>query len=204
MNQALWHLINNCVPQNGGTVGIAWIGAWCSNRYGAGVSGILPWNVPYTWEVVAHELGHNFGALHTFGVGGIMDYGDGTYNGIYQFHPNNKPEICAEITNTMEICANASSTDCVQPFAQCFAPNDAPPPPTGGTGTGLRGKYFQGISLAQLKQVRTDSTVNFNWGTAAPVTAVTADNFSVRWEGEVQPLYSETYTFSTLRLTVNS
>ena len=45
-----------------------------------------------TWTVNAHEAGHIFGAEHSFEngqgtTGGIMDYGDGKYNGVYQFNP---------------------------------------------------------------------------------------------------------------------
>ncbi|MGL4514482.1 MAG: carbohydrate-binding domain-containing protein [Lacipirellulaceae bacterium] len=67
--------------------------------------------------------------------------------------------------------------------------------PSVGTGIGLRGKYFAGRTLTDLLLARTDATVNFNWATGSPSPRVPADNFSVRWTGQVQPLFSETYTF---------
>jgi uncharacterized repeat protein (TIGR03806 family) len=80
-----------------------------------------------------------------------------------------------------------------------------------GTGTGLRGAYYSNQLMTFTNAptlVRTDATVNFNWGTAAPDASVTADHFTVRWTGTVQPQFSETYTFYTttddgVRLWVN-
>jgi hypothetical protein len=74
---------------------------------------------------------------------------------------------------------------------------------------GLRGEYFTGTNFEDLALVRTDATVNFNWGAASPDPSITSvDNFSVRWTGKVRPLYSEEYTFYTstddgVRLRVN-
>jgi peptidoglycan/xylan/chitin deacetylase (PgdA/CDA1 family) len=64
-----------------------------------------------------------------------------------------------------------------------------------GTGTGLQGQYFDNSDFTNLKLTRTDATVNFNWGTDSPHSSIGADTFSVRWTGQVQPQYSETYTF---------
>ncbi|MBG1244820.1 Calx-beta domain-containing protein, partial [Nostoc sp. NZL] len=64
------------------------------------------------------------------------------------------------------------------------------------------------IDFTNLKQTRTDATVNFNWGGVSPDPSIGADTFSVRWTGQVQAKYSETYNFYTtsddgVRLWVN-
>ena len=56
--------------------------------------------------------------------------------------------------------------------------------------------------------VRMDTNINFNWGTGSPDPSISADNFTVRWTGSVQPQFNETYTFYTttddgVRLWVN-
>ncbi|MBN2485772.1 MAG: RICIN domain-containing protein [Bacteroidales bacterium] len=64
-----------------------------------------------------------------------------------------------------------------------------------GNGDGLKGEYFNGINFDSLVAEKIDKTVNFNWETSAPYAGVKSDSFSVRWTGQVQPLYSEEYTF---------
>ena len=72
-----------------------------------------------------------------------------------------------------------------------------------GTGTGLRGDYYANATngtanfsgLPTLSSV--DPTVNFNWGTDLPGPSIPANYFMVRWHGQVQPIYSDLYTFST-------
>jgi glucose/arabinose dehydrogenase len=82
-------------------------------------------------------------------------------------------------------------------------------PGTGGTGNGLKAEYFDNIDFTNPKITRVDPTVNFNWGNSSPDTSIGVDTFSAVWSGQVQPLYSETYTFSTrtddgVRLFVNN
>lgn len=85
-------------------------------------------------------------------------------------------------------------------------------PPTcsavAGTGSGLSADYFSGTTLTTKVLTRTDANVDFQWGTAAPAAGVPADNFSVRWTGQVSARYSGTMTFFTssddgVRLWVN-
>jgi len=78
-----------------------------------------------------------------------------------------------------------------------------------GTGNGLKGEYFTGSNFGLLKYTQTDRTVDFDWGTSSPNPSVLGtDSFSVRWSGQIQPVYSEKYTFFVtandgVRLTVN-
>ena len=72
-----------------------------------------------------------------------------------------------------------------------------PSPVQDGTGNGLRGEYFDNIDFTNSKVIRTDSTVDFDWGSGAPDSAIAADSFSVRWTGEIEAQFSETYTFQT-------
>jgi hypothetical protein len=81
-------------------------------------------------------------------------------------------------------------------------------PLSSSSGNGLSGQYFDNMDFTNLKLTRTDININFNWGNGSPVSTMGADQFSVRWTGQVQALYSETYTFYTnsddgVRLWVN-
>lgn len=70
----------------------------------------------------------------------------------------------------------------------------------GGVGTGLEGEYFtnQDRTFHGVPAVtRTDATVDFDWVFGSPDPAVSWDNFTVRWSGQVQPQFTETYTFFT-------
>ncbi|GAP93589.1 PA14 domain-containing protein [Leptolyngbya sp. NIES-2104] len=105
--------------------------------------------------------------------------------------------------------AGPGITKQIVPQSQLFSSTTPPPPPpTTGTGTGLRGEYFDNIDFTNLRVTRTDTTVNFNWGAGSPSSDIASDTFSVRWTGQVEPLYSDTYTFFTttddgVRLFVN-
>jgi hypothetical protein len=80
--------------------------------------------------------------------------------------------------------------------------------PGGGNGSGLNGEYYDNLNFTLRKLTRTDATVNFDWGAGSPAPSLGADTFSVRWTGQVQPQFSQTYTFYTrvddgVRLWVN-
>jgi len=85
---------------------------------------------------------------------------------------------------------------------------------TNPTGTGLRGQYYDTASanyasttanainfdLTQLRITRTDPTVDFNWLQGTPNGAVinsanSPDNYSVVWEGYLDPVTAGSYTF---------
>ena len=79
---------------------------------------------------------------------------------------------------------------------------------TDGNGTGLTGNYFSDETLTTPALTRVDPQVNFNWGNHSPDPSIPNGGFSAAWTGQVQPKFSETYTFSTntddgVRLWVN-
>jgi hypothetical protein len=80
---------------------------------------------------------------------------------------------------------------------------------------GLFGQYYEwsgtppeepwGVPVLE----RLDPTVDFNWGTGSPDPSISANNFAVRWSGEVVIPITGTYTFHTqsddgIRLWVNN
>lgn len=76
------------------------------------------------------------------------------------------------------------------------------------SGAGWAGAYFANVTLSGSPIGRLDSTVNFSWASAAPMAGIPADNFSVRWTGQLTPTTSGSYTFYTqtndgVRLYVN-
>jgi mono/diheme cytochrome c family protein len=107
------------------------------------------------------------------------------------------------LTNTVEvnaIAAQAGSFNSVVASASFVNSSSI------GTGTGLQGSYwsnttstaFTNVTFTNLPTlVRTDATVNFNFGSAGPAASVGKSNYAVRWVGSVQPQFSEPYTFYT-------
>jgi len=80
--------------------------------------------------------------------------------------------------------------------------------PTIDVGNGLLGQYFNNIDFTNPMLERTDPTVDFNWVSGSPAPSIGSNTFSVRWTGEIQAEFTETYTFRTLsddgiRLVVN-
>jgi len=70
------------------------------------------------------------------------------------------------------------------------------PPVENGNGNGLAVIYYDNMNLTDPKVARIDNKIDFNWGTGSPATAIAADTYSARWEGEILPKYTETYTLS--------
>jgi len=71
----------------------------------------------------------------------------------------------------------------------------AKPAEVDAAGTGLQGYYFAGLNFDEMRLVRVDPNVNFDWNGQAPAPDFPRETISVRWIGKVQPKYSETYTF---------
>ncbi len=62
-NPGLVHLLTGR-NLNGSTIGIAFLSSLCSERFGVGLSEIRNGGIALQTVLIAHELGHNFGAPH--------------------------------------------------------------------------------------------------------------------------------------------
>ncbi len=62
-------------------------------------------------------------------------------------------------------------------------------------GGGLKGEYFSNPDLTGTPVlVRVDAGVNFAWGTAGPGQPLPGSGYSVRWSGDLEAAFTETYT----------
>lgn len=78
-------------------------------------------------------------------------------------------------------------------------PKDSPPPPPAPPpsppdGTAFTGRYYDDKDFKNLKFIRTDKQINFNWKSGSPDSSIGPDNFSARWEGTF-PFEATDYNF---------
>lgn len=64
----------------------------------------------------------------------------------------------------------------------------------GRTTPGVRAEYFADAEFGQLVTNRIEPSINFQWGAEPPLERL-PNLFSARWTGELEPKFSEYYTF---------
>lgn len=110
---AVTHLFTGCgVNQmTEAAVGVANQGALCDDSGNVAVDVVK--RDDSTFEIFAHELGHNIGSGHSFELGegktgGIMDYGRNVLlNGVYQFNTKfRKQEVCNALRAKVKKCGS--------------------------------------------------------------------------------------------------
>ncbi|HEY5810942.1 MAG TPA: PA14 domain-containing protein, partial [Povalibacter sp.] len=77
-----------------------------------------------------------------------------------------------------------------------------------GSGTGLKGEYFNNTTLSGEPVVTATQAIDFDWGSGSPAAGINVDLFSARWTGFVEAPSTGTYRFQTaatdgVRLWVN-
>jgi hypothetical protein len=63
-------------------------------------------------------------------------------------------------------------------------------------GNGITGEYFAGNNFQQAEMVRLDPAIAFSQPRGTPESVIPSGPYSVRWTGQVEARYSQTYTFS--------
>ncbi len=69
--------------------------------------------------------------------------------------------------------------------------------PEAGSGVGLKGEYFDSTELSDLQTTRIDQNIDFDWKNKSPADGVNNKEYSIRWTGQIEALFSEEYTFTT-------
>ena len=136
----------------------------------------------------AHTL---YGAL----VGG-PDQGDNYVDDLNQYQYT---EVAMDYNACLIALLASDGGGSIPTYAPTTPPTPTPSPgPTAqpGNGNGVKGEYYSGMNFDSLVMTRTDPVIDFNWGGGSPEgSGLSADGWSVRWTGEIEPVYTDTYTF---------
>jgi len=98
---------------HGTTVGIAYIDALCDRKYGVGLTEISTRGAWYESLVAAHEIGHNFGAVHDGEAGKACA---STPQGLYLMSPNiNGSDTFSECSLQL-MRPNVARAECIVPL----------------------------------------------------------------------------------------
>ncbi len=172
------------------------------------VLSVVPNMLPPSVNITSPTSGASFAAPATITIDAAASDSDGTISKVEFFQGATKlgEDTTAPYSYTWNTVAagtyqlTAKATDNLGATSTSSVVNitvsGAPPPPV-GSGTGLNGEYYDNLDFTLLKLTRTDTTVNFDWGTGSPDATIGGDTYSVRWTGQVEARYSENHTFYT-------
>jgi mono/diheme cytochrome c family protein len=106
-------------------------------------------------------------------------------------------DAAVQAHTTLSPALTATELVQVSAYVRQIGREEAVAPTPTGAGTGLRGEYFAGTTLAGTPLRTTAEAVDFNWDRSAPAAGVPADNFSVRWSGWVEAPVAGGVVFQT-------
>jgi alpha-D-xyloside xylohydrolase len=172
------------------------------------VNGEPTWNIRQQWESPADEhlfgLGHHQNGLLNL-RGADIDLWQENWEVVVPFFTSSRGYGI--------LWDNYSHSKWGFPVTADFIPSNSVFNINGTQGS-LSGNYFTGTSFDDLKTQREDSVISFDFKTFGPQVdnsfttdpdwvskplnpEIDANNFSVRWEGEVESMHAGEYTFHT-------
>ena len=137
-------------------------------------------------------------------LNGVLAFSASGYSSSYLHFPMNEAARAAfrpNALNTLAVhCRQTSGGQYIDVGLDIRSVLVPPPQPPAQAnwienGDGLRAEYFNGTNLANKVQERIDPRIDFNWGEHSPAPGISNENYSVRWSGQIQPRFSEGYTF---------
>lgn len=130
---------------------------------------------------------------HTENAAPYAIAGDNTSNGVSDYLPWT-PTVGSHMLTATPFSGSNGSGSKGTPLSVSFTVVDG----SASVGSGLSGAYFNSENFVNPVLNRTDATVNFDWGSGSPASAVRADSFSARWTGQVKATTTGKYVFSTV------
>jgi hypothetical protein len=88
-------------------------------------------------------------------------------------NPTPRPTVTPPPVATLRPTTAATPRPSASPVMDISVPKNA-----------FKGTYYNNKDFTDQKFVRTDSSVNFNWGYGSPDPSISSDTFSVKWEGD--------------------
>jgi len=125
-------------------------------------------------------------------VGGYVDN-----DGVRRIRSTVPTGAAAIRARNVDVCFDDIALRTVRAAAAAVAARSTPTPLSVGSGAGLFGEYYRGISGGPriLAFTRIDPDIRFDWNEGSPISGI-SDYFSVQWRGQIVPPYTASYTFS--------
>jgi YVTN family beta-propeller protein len=111
-------------------------------------------------------------------------------------HDGSAATIADAIAAHNNVTLSAAQRDQVAAFVAQIGSQE--PAVTSTANGGLRGDYYNNISLSGTPVLTRTEAVNFDWGSGSPGGGVATNNFSARWTGSVLASTTGSYRFRTV------
>ena len=152
-------------------------------------------NATYQLGTIKPSSGQRLGGALT-GID-IPTLRDAWTSGPY-LHDGSAPTLNAAVQAHRGVSVTPANLDLLVAYLREIGGEEGAAPQSLGSGTGLTGRYYRGMSMSGSVRLTRTEAIDFDWGTGRPTTNVSSDNFSARWTGTVQAPATGTYRFQTV------